>query len=262
MYSVDINFLNDRAERQSELVKSPRSSGGGNRPRPSGDKTPLYIGLGLAIAALAGVGGFWGFLKSQERSLMAKQAELDAQLVVLQQKLAQVETIKLQTQAARDESQALAMVFEKIRPWSAIVKDVQNRIPTRTQITSIGQTAGEAIAPPDGSAAVVPPAGGLSIQGTACSFDDVNDFVLTLKNSPFLEGPTVKLGTSSLGGEALGRCPGDPAREEPVELVSYTIAGNVKSIPAAELLAELDRQQEATGLASRIKALQETGAIE
>ncbi|NEP19141.1 MAG: pilus assembly protein PilN [Leptolyngbya sp. SIO4C1] len=258
MYSVDINFLNDRQERQSEIVKAPT-------PGAAGDRKPLYIGLGVLVAALAGVGGFWGFLKYQERSLLAQQAELDAQLVVLQRELAQVETIRQQTAAVREESRALAAVFEKIRPWSAIVADVQNRIPTKAQIDTIQQTEGEAVLPTDGSEPVPPPAGGISVQGTACSFDDVNDFVLTLQNSPFLESESVELKGSSLGEAVLGRCPGEASRDEPLRLVDYTIGGNIESVPVQELerlLAELENQQASVGLAARIEALLETGAIE
>ena len=259
MYSIDINFLNDREERpalatQSAVVRQPTS-----------DRTPIAIGLGVLIAALAGVGGFFGLLKYQESTLQKRQAELDAQLTELQAKLAQVDQIKAETDAARAESRALASVFTKIRPWSAIVKDIQNRIPTRAQLSQINQTAGEAVAAEAGGAAVEPEAGGINITGTACSFDDVNDFVLTLKNSPFLESETVKLNTSTLGGEVLGRCPGEAQRDEPTKLVDYTIAGNIKSVSTEQfdrLLAELENQQASVGLSSRLKALLETGVLE
>ncbi|MEL6137463.1 MAG: PilN domain-containing protein [Cyanobacteria bacterium J06628_6] len=259
MYGVDINFLNDREERQIEVSQAPR------QVVARGSRTPLYIGLGVLIAALAGVGGFYGFLKYRQGELLERQAELDSQLQVLQQKLAQVETIKQQTDAVRAESQALAGVFTRIRPWSAIVQDVQNRIPTRTQLSNVSQTTGESVAPPEGGEPVAPPAGGISVQGTACSFDDVNDFMLTLKNSPFLVGDTVKIETSNLGNEVLGTCPGDAERDEPLKLVNYTINGNVESVPVDQLdrlLAELESQQASVGLASRLKALLETGALE
>ncbi|MBT9313932.1 PilN domain-containing protein [Leptothoe spongobia] len=260
MYSIDINFLNDREERpvlatQSSAVVRQSTS----------DRTPIAIGVGVLVAALAGVGGFFGFLKYQESTLQTKQAELDAQLTELQAKLAQVEQIKAETEAARSESRALAGVFTKIRPWSAIVKDIQNRIPTRAQLSQVSQTGGEAITPPGGEAPVAPEAGGISINGTACSFDDVNDFLLTLKNSPFLESETVKLNTSTLGGDVLGRCPGEAQRDEPTQLVDYTIAGNIKSVSTEQfdrLLAELENQQASVGLSSRLKALLETGVLE
>ena len=260
MYSIDINFLNDREERPALVTQSSSVV-----RQPTSDRTPIAIGLGVLVAALAGVGGFFGLLKYQESTLQARQAELDAQLTELQAKLSQVDRIKAETEAARSESRALAGVFTKIRPWSAIVKDIQNRIPTRAQLSQVSQTSGESIPPPEGGEPIAPEAGGININGTACSFDDVNDFLLTLKNSPFLESETVKLKTSVLGGEVLGRCPGEAQRDEPTQLVNYTIAGNVKSVSTEQfdrLLAELENQQASVGLSSRLKALLETGVLE
>ncbi|MEM9088527.1 MAG: PilN domain-containing protein [Cyanobacteria bacterium P01_F01_bin.53] len=249
MYGIDINFLNDRADRPVEAlvpVDQPAANSAG--------KTPMLIGLGVVIAALAGVGGYWMILQNQQKGLVAQNAQLDGQLAELQQKIAQIDTVRQQTQAIESEIQALAGVFERIRPWSAIVRDVQGRIPTRTQIQRLVQTGAD----PEGGSI----AGGIELGGNACSFDDVNDFMLTLKNSPFLEGETVEITTASLGAPQEGRCPGEAENGQPLELVSYTITSDIKSIPATALLDELNRQQESTGLAARIRALQATGAIE
>ena len=259
MYSIDVNFLNDREERpvlatQSAVVR-----------QPTADRTPIAIGLGVLVAALAGVGGFFGLLKYLESNLQSREAELDSQLVELRAKLDEVDRIRAETEAARAESRALASVFTKIRPWSAIVKDIQNRIPTRAQLTQVSQTTGIAIPPQPGAEPVLPEAGGINIDGTACSFDDVNDFILTLKNSPFLESETVQLNTSTLGGDVLGRCPGEAQRDEPTQLVNYTIGGNIQSVSTEQfdrLLAELENQQASVGLSSRLKALLETGVLQ
>ncbi|PZO21315.1 MAG: pilus assembly protein PilN [Leptolyngbya foveolarum] len=271
MYGIDINFLNDRKDRPVEAIV-PTAKG---RSAPSAAKLPLLIGVGVAIAGLAGVGGYWAILQSQQKGLMAQQTDLDSRLAELQQKLAQADTVRQQTVAIDSEITALAGVFERIRPWSAIVRDVQGRTPSRTQISQLtqtaaaeeGATAAAATAPatpttPTAAAPVSSAAGGLELSGNACSFDDVNDFMLTLKNSPFLEAESVEITKADLGEIVPGRCPGDPDTGEPLALVSYTIASDIKSIPATELLDELNRQQESTGLAARIRALQETGAIQ
>ena len=251
MYGIDINFLNDRAARPVDAIVPV------NQPAkaPSGSKLPIICGLAGALIALGGVGGYWMILQGQQKTLAAESAQLDAQLAELQQKLAQVDTIRQQTQAINVEIQGLAGVFERIRPWSAIVRDMQNRIPSRTQLLSIQQTAPDEEG--EGS-----PAGGIELSGNACSFDDVNDFLLTLKNSPFLDIETVQITDAALGNEEPGRCPGTAETEETLELVTYTITSDIKSLPAAALLDELNRQQEATGLAARIRALQATGAID
>ena len=264
MYGIDINFLNDRQDRPSEAIVPVARSAGAS----SAGKLPMLIGLGVAIAGLFVVGGYWLVLQQQQKGLMAQQTQLDSQLTELQQKLAQVDTVRQQTAAIDAEITALAGVFERIRPWSAIVRDVQGRTPSRTQISRLVQVAapeGDATAAATGDAAAAPAptstAGGIELSGNACSFDDVNDFMLTLKNSPFIEGETVEITKAELGEVVPGRCPGEPDTGEPLALVSYAIVGDIKSIPATELLDELNRQQESTGLAARIRALQDTGAI-
>ncbi|MGD1896846.1 MAG: PilN domain-containing protein [Phormidesmis sp.] len=249
MYGIDINFLSDRGERPVDALATVIQPKTGSSQR----MLPVIGGVACTLMALGGVGSYWFILNGQQENLTAQSAELDAQLAELQQKLAQVDTVRQQTQAVNAEVQALAGVFERIRPWSAIVRDMQNRIPARAQITKLvqqGVTEG-------GSAA-----GGIELGGNACSFDDVNDFLLTLKKSPFLESETIQITTASLGQSVAGRCPGAAATEETAELVSYTIKGDIKSLPATALLDELNRQQESTGLAARIRALQTTGAIE
>ncbi len=250
MYGIDINFLNDRKDRPTEAIVPVKKAKGS-----SGSKLPIFVGMGVAVAACAAVGGSWLVLQSQQKGLAAENAVLDAQLTELQQKLAQVDTVRQQTAAVNNEIQALASVFERIRPWSAIVRDVQSRIPNRTQISRLVQTAP---ALEDGGSA----AGGLDLGGNACSFDDVNDFLLTLQASPFLDSESLEISTATLGQVVEGRCPGEVEDGSPLALVNYTIVGDIKSIPATMLLDELNRQQESTGLAARIRALQETGAIE
>ncbi len=249
MYGIDINFLNDRQDRPSEAIVAV------NKPAASsGNKLPLLVGVGVAIAACFTVGGSYLIFNSQQKNLVAENSALDAQLIELQQKLAKVDTVRQQTQAINAEVQALAGVFELIRPWSAMVRDVQSRIPNRAQIQRLVQTEPSA----EGGSA----AGGLELGGNACSFNDVNDFLLTLKDSPFLDVDSLEITKADLGQIVEGRCPGEVEDGSQLALVNYTITGDIKSIPATALLDELNRLQESTGLAARIRALQETGAIE
>ena len=251
MYGIDINFLNDRSDRPVEAIVPVKQTSSS-----SASKLPIFAGLGVALAFCAGVGGYWLMLQSQQKALLADNAALDTQLAELQQKLSQADTVRQQTQLVESEVNALAGVFERIRPWSAIVRDVQNRIPNRTQLSEVTQVEPEE---DDEAASAI---GGLQISGESCSFDGVNDFMLSLKNSPFLESETVEIEDASLGQAVEGQCLGEPDNGSILSLVEYTIVGEIKSIPATALLEELNRQQESTGLAARIRALQATGAIE
>jgi type IV pilus assembly protein PilN len=262
MYGLDVNFLKDREIRPVEVSRTQAAPG---------DRRPLYYGLLVAVAALGLVGGYWLFLQDQIRRLEAREAELDAEIATLQEQLEQIETIQAQIELVKAENQAFVNVFNRIRPWSAFLKELRDRTPTRIQITSVSQTAGTTLpgAPTAGgeepTGTPPPPAGGVDIQGVACSFNDVNDFMLTLQRSPLLDGRSVAISTSEKRTELLdpsvdGVCPDSPP-DRPEVLVDFTLEGNFSSVPSADLLDILDRQG-AVGLATRIRALRDSGVIE
>ena len=75
MYSLDVNFLKDRAE-QNQDKDNRFSKLGGNLA----GWTPLYLGIAAAVGmqALTSVG--WLFLQNQNTQLESNVQELDAQL--------------------------------------------------------------------------------------------------------------------------------------------------------------------------------------
>lgn len=258
MYGLDVNFLKDREIR-------PVESGRGQvKPPPDpGSRLPLLLGVLAAIAALGVVGGYWFLLQGQIRRLEAREAELDSEIAAIQSQLQQIQTVQAQIELVRQENQAFVNVFNQIRPWSAFLKELRDRTPQRIQVVNISQTAGTTVPGADGGP---PPAtGGISVEGAACSFDDINDFLLTLQRSPLLEASSVAIEESQkrqelLNPEVDGVCPNSPPNR-PEVLVDFTITGNFTDVPAADLLDTLDRQG-AVGLATRIRALRDSGVIE
>lgn len=280
MYSLDINFLNDRSERPSEAGLARGARGG----RVSSDPRPYYLGAALAIALPALVGGFWLYLQNENRTLENRQADLDSQLSALQAQLGEVTSINTQIQQIESENRALASVFDYIKPWSAILQDIRSRVPTGVQISSIEQIKSEALPPPppspspspspaDGAAASptpppVPeaPPPKVAVSGVARSFNDVNDFVLTLQRSPFLKGEEVRLVTSQLVDNPTEVEFDNPSGGQNLEVklpqvVQYKIEGNLTNLPASELLQDLERTL-SVGLASRIQALRDRGVLQ
>jgi type IV pilus assembly protein PilN len=266
MYSLDINFLNDRQDRPTEA--------GLGKPRRAQRESnlPFYLGLAAAIALPALVGGVWLLLQSQNRQLEQQQAELDSQLTALNAQLEVINSIEAQIQEIDTENRALATVFDRIKPWSAVLQDIRGRVPGNVQISNIEQLQVEAEAPPpaaDGTqpaAAVEPPPSRVRIRGYARSFNDVNDFVLTLKRSPFLDAESLQLTNSQLiENPTQVEIANDlPDREIQVELprvVEYTIEGNLTNLPASALLQDLERTL-SVGLATRIQALRDRGVIQ
>ena len=259
MYGLDINFLKDREVRVFEA--KPRSRGGG--VTVVGDRRPLYLGLAAALIPLALVGGYWAVIRSQVNQLQARSAELDAETAQLQSQLQEISGIQGQIDVIRAENNAFVSVFNEIVPWSALLQDIRTRTPARVQIVGLNQTAGTTL---EVDPNVTPPrAGGLAIEGVACSYDEINDFALVLQRSPLLQSQTVAISQAQqqptlLDPQTQGRCPGT-AVGDPDFLIDYTIGANITSTPSSQLVDELERQG-TVGLVTRIRALREKGVIE
>ncbi len=255
MYSLDINFLKDR----------PGGPGQGKQGQskkklamPVGGMTPIYIGAAVAIIlpALLGIGLL--YVQSQNASideqigvLEGKNQELEAKLGDIKQKEAEIAAIKTETQA-------LVSVFDQIRPWSAMLQVLRDRIPQRVRIENVKQTAPETVAE-NGSTASS--AGGIEITGYARSFNDVNDFLLSLQQSPFFKSSTGKIVTAELIDGPLPQNIPDGVTIEPPKIVKYTIVSQLSDVPASELIRELE-QKGTKGLVDRIRSLRRTGVFE
>lgn len=247
MYSLDINFLKDRGldapAKAATLTKKPK--------QPITDKLPILVG---ALAALLLPAATFGYLKKVE----AQQAEaeksiqnIDAEIASINQQNQQIEQIKSQVQAMKQENQALVSVFEKIKPWSAILKEVSERTPPGVQIDSLTQS---------GSAQSIQ----LAIAGTARSYDEINDFVLFLQRSPFFNGQKITLNGASVAPLSVEIANRDDLPENAsIELpqgVKYTINTELSNTPTSKLIREIESKG-SVGIVTRLKILEQKGAF-
>jgi type IV pilus assembly protein PilN len=272
MYGLDINFLNDRTQRPSE-------AGLRTATRVKEDPTPYYIGGAVAVALIAATGGAWFLLNNQNTELEKRRTDLDNQLTAIQAQLGEVQNVNQQVAQIEAENQALATVFDRIKPWSAVLQDIRDRVPNGIQLDKIEQLAPvEAAAPspspspeaspsPGATAEAVPtapPVSRISISGKARSFTDVNDFLLTLQRSPFLKAEDLKIVESQLiDNPTQVEFTNQPTGEISVKLpqvVEYTIEGSFTDMTASELLQDLERTL-SVGLAARIQALRDRGVL-
>jgi type IV pilus assembly protein PilN len=256
MYPIDINFLNDRPEYSSATVTKGTYAGG-----ESDSKTPLILGgavagglLGLVLLAFGGL-TFWN------QRLTAKEQDLDSKLSQLAPQLAEIDKLVAQEKAVQAETSALAQIFNQIKPWSATLQDLRDRVPPALQITRIEQIIAAPPSPspspspaagasPAPAAAAAPPVQELKLNGNSLSFSDVNDFELTLRKSPFLKADKTQLISSE-------RKTGDQSK---VELVDYQLRTEINDVPASELLQVLNAKG-ATGLVTRIESLKTQGVM-
>jgi type IV pilus assembly protein PilN len=104
----------------------------------------------------------------------------------------------------------------------------------------------------------------IEIEGMAQSFNDVNSFVLTLKQSAFFNPKETEIVSSELISSqissALTTGGGTNSQTTTVKGVKYKIKTALKQIPASELLRDLERKG-AVGLVTRIKTLQQQKVI-
>lgn len=248
MYSLDINFLNDRNGQNEDYADTATPT-----IREQSNWRPAIVGaiVGLTPLVLAGAG--WLVLNSLNSRLEARRDELEAQLVAQRSTQEELETALQRAQQAEDDARALVTVFDEIKPWSALLQSIQDSVPSGVQISGVEQGAGG-----DATQSV-------TISGYAVSFDDVNDFVLVLKRSPFIDAETTNLESANLTDYPIDfELPEGAASDVDVrvpQVVEYTISANLNDLPASELLAELESTL-AVGLTSRIQALRDRGAFE
>jgi type IV pilus assembly protein PilN len=295
MYSLDINFLNDRPDYKPVAAKSSakKSSGGAT------DQLPLIGALLFAFGVNAAVMGAWWWATNQNTNLATEQATLDQELATLNAQADTIKAINAETDQVTAEYKALAGVFDQIKPWSAMLQDLSARTPAGVQISKIEQTdptpsavvaappppaatpaaspeASPSSASPTPEAAPAPAAAPapvvpeqptkVQISGIASTFAQVNDFMLLVQRSPFFLNTNTKLVAATLKTNPTQlqlRNKNAAAAELPQlrPVVEYKIETTLSPTGASQLLPEL-RSKQADGLAIRIETLQEKGVLE
>ncbi|MDM9380773.1 PilN domain-containing protein [Chlorogloeopsis sp. ULAP01] len=252
MYSLEINFLNDRPgiKRTNEKRAKPTL--------PVGNFTPVYIGVGLGLIFPLLVGVGWWFLQAKNAELEQQVAQLEQENKNLEVQIGSINKIKEETNRIKEQTQSLVSVFDQIRPWSAMLQELRDRIPATVQIQNIRQMA--PVAAKEGQQPTNP-AGGIEINGVARSFNDVNDFLLVLQQSPFFKPSEAKIVSAELVETPLSNSQTGSASKKTIQMVKYTLQSAMSDVPASELIRELE-QKGTVGLVTRIRNLQKTGVIQ
>jgi type IV pilus assembly protein PilN len=166
MYTLDINFLNDRAAAEAQAVER----------QPIADSQFLIYGGAVAVVALALVGGAFFFLNSANEGIQQELATLTAKETEFNGKLKGLEEQEKKLQSIQARTDQLLSLFVGNLPVSAISDDIRKRTPITVQIKSIAQTS----IPPTPQN----PAQSLStvnLDGTATNYNELNDYLLLLK---------------------------------------------------------------------------------
>ncbi len=228
MFTIDINFLKDR-----------QAGEGAGETQPIADVQWL-IGGGIAAAVflLGSLGAYFYFnnqnnrLQEQLAQLTAREQELDKQIAEIKKSEAEIVSIDQQTQQ-------LLTLFVGDVPSSALLQDIRERTPLNVKIESFTQLDKKVTL--QGQAAAT--------SATASAFDQVNDFMLKLQESPYLAANGVELKSAKLS---------PPQKDVAVDVAQYQVELTLTPSTALELEQELQRSK-SEGIISRIAVLREKG---
>ncbi len=315
MYTIDINLLSERAEyqtdKQSNFNDPTRSTAQyGKTPLYVG------AGIAALALLAVGGGWLWtgqqsDRLEAKQKELDSQLGSLKVQEQRLQQVNAQATQVTDESQSLAgvfSQVQPWSAILQDLRESTpqgvqianivqAEVKPAATPVPT-APAPSNGSLISKISTPPNteaktspspAPAAAVPtgaatanvqadiPTTTLEIMGTAKSFEEVNNFVLTLKKSAFFNPDETQLiSSSSIESIPLTRL-------EPLEhkefisttkqdqfdrlkllklpkVIEYKIRTSLKHIPSADLIRELERKG-AIGLVARLRTLQKQQTI-
>jgi len=250
MYSLDVNFLRER--RHTQKVQKNTFTQEKNEAAPTVESNfPLIIGAVIGIVLPTAVGGFWYLTNLQKAQIQREITELEQELSLLQSQQQQVTQKREELAQAETNLTALADIFNKIKPLSAILEDVRDRAPSNIQINAFQQ------AEADGTIT-------FNLTGVGESYEAVNHFALTLQRSPLVQAKTVNLQTAQKGQSNL-QLVGDPppvvGELSPQPIINYTLSFDLNDKKASELLPFL-QEQGSLGLVTRIRTLERKGIVQ
>ena len=266
MYSLDVNFLKDRQLEQEAKSAGQKES----KTSSSGDSLILVGGLALLVLLPAAAFGYFWTIEQENAKLQGEITQIESKIAAARAERGRIDKIQKQIAQANDQNKALVSVFTKIKPWSAILQDIRDRIPPGVQIGSIQQSAVSTQSRGRRGRTNTQVTGiKLTIQGIANTHQDANDFLLTLKESKFLQPSETGLERTELIDNPLkleyidprtGEIIGDAEEIELPQVVRYSIAAQLNDVPASQIVQELSKKG-AVGLINRIRTLENKGAI-
>lgn len=276
MYSLDVNFLKDRPD----IIKPQKEAGRRSRGAVA-DKSLMYAGVAAGLLPLAVVGGILLYQQGQTGKLEKELAEIQAKNAATNAQLQEAIKKEKEADELTQDAKGLAAVFDRLKPWSAMLQDVRDRLPAGVQLTCIAQippsptadftnTDCQSIQATSNSASAASGSATdtVIISGLTYDFSNINNFLLTLQQSPFLKGTDTQLVNSELKDYPIqwqqgqrGNTPSSGEQPKLRKVVAFTIKTSLSDVPASKLLRELERKG-ALGLVTRIENLQQKGVLQ
>lgn len=170
MFTPDINFLKERPQDPRTgggevFIDEPRSSGG-----LLGGAGAIAVGFLAAVIALGAWAGTNLYLGNRLSALETEDAQIQRDLDASTADLQNLQAQDQELQGILARTEAFRTFFSQVQPWSAILEDLRDRIPPDVWVTSIGTTDRQVI-----------------IRGRSLSFEQINELLLTMLESDFVQ---------------------------------------------------------------------------
>ncbi|MFN3362115.1 MAG: PilN domain-containing protein [Pseudanabaenaceae cyanobacterium] len=228
MYTIDINFLKDR-----------QAAEGVGEAQPIADVNWLIGGGLVAFILLASTGLYYFVLSGQRNGLQARVQQLTNEEEALNRQLADLKAKEAEIENIDKQTQQLLALFVGDIPASAILQDLRERTPGNVKIKSFQQLDRKITL--EGEVAASSP--------KDSAFDQINDFMLKLQESPFIAANGVELKSAKLN---------PPRKDVEVDIAQYRIELTLTPANALDLEAALQRVQ-SNGILARIATLRQKG---
>jgi type IV pilus assembly protein PilN len=264
MYSLEINFLNDRPDyKPPEPSKASGAAPGAN---VAAARLPFLIGgIAVGVAAIGSVMGWWWVINSKNARLEAELTKLEGESGLLSAEVKKVNDLEAKTKQYETQTQFFASIFDtSVKPVSSLLQELSDILPPGVQISSIDQKLEQA----EGDDVQSKTPWGvikqnIEITGLSPSFAEVNDFMLMLKESSFFNENETQLTQAELveipiDVEWKGK--GEEPEDLKPKVVQYKITTSATNVLASEMLGDLQRTN-ANGLLTRMARLQQLGVI-
>ncbi|MBC6475520.1 MAG: hypothetical protein GDA48_24205 [Hormoscilla sp. GM102CHS1] len=139
MYSLEINFLKDRGIPEE---KSKNQSTTWTTLDPK-EVVPVAVGLMVAVVLVGGALGIKIYYDGENEKLQDLAGQADSSLKQIQAKKNKIAAIKKGTEDINAQTEALATMFNQIKPWSALLQEMRERTPASVQIEELKQVENE-----------------------------------------------------------------------------------------------------------------------
>ncbi|WP_017324399.1 PilN domain-containing protein [Synechococcus sp. PCC 7336] len=230
MYTPEINFLKQRQQQAAGGAVGTVISPTVARGIRSGANA-VIIGAAFALVLVGAYGAVAFFVERRLANLKGELAQVETDLSRAEGEVAQLRQLENELNAINDRTSAFKSFFNQLRPWSSILEDFRQQVPANVWITEIRAENRT-----------------VTIEGQSPSFDSVNDYQLTLLQSPLVEN-------ALLERAVLENTSGD-AEAELLPTVEYSLQVTLTDRSVEDLFLTLS-ENGSTGLIRKIEILRD-----